>query len=83
MIPERKNMADKKKETKITMKLPKIQQANANQEEFYSVNFKNYIIKRGEPVEITEELAEAIENSVQANEVAITFAESVAVREPK
>ena len=69
-------MAEKK--NKVTVKLPRAKGQNAIQEEFYSVNFKNYIIKRGETVEIPEELAEVIENAEKAEEYAMKYAEEKA-----
>ncbi|MBR6538105.1 MAG: hypothetical protein IKT67_12990 [Lachnospiraceae bacterium] len=68
---------------KIRVKLPRANGHNANQDEFFSVNFKNYIIKRGEYVEIPEELAEVIENGEKAEDAAFEFAEKKALKEPK
>ena len=48
---------------RVTVRLPRLSGQNAIQEEFFSVNGKNYIIKRGETVEIPEILAEGIENN--------------------
>ena len=42
-----------KKETnakRVEVRLPRNKGQNANQDEFFSVNFKNYIIRRGETV---------------------------------
>jgi hypothetical protein len=68
---------------KVTVLLPRNPGQNANQDEFFSVNFKNYIIKRGERVEIPEELAEVIENAAKAEEYAMMYAEERKPREPK
>ena len=67
-------MADKKTKTqgKVTVRLPILKDPKAPKEEFYSVNGKNYIIKRGERVTIPEALAEVIEHSAQAEEAAYT-----------
>ena len=48
-------MAETTKQTtkkKVTVRLPRNPGQNARQEEFFSVNGKNYLIKRGETVEI-------------------------------
>ena len=74
---------NKEKSKTATVRLPKINKPNAPQEEFLSLNFKNYIIKRGEKVEVPAELAEVIENAQLAEDYAIDYAESVKVREPK
>lgn len=79
-------MADttKKKENnakRVQVRLPRAAGQNANQDEFFSVNFKNYIIKRGETVEIPEELAEVITNAEKAEEYAMRYAEDKALRE--
>lgn len=68
---------------KVTVKLPLNRGQNANQDEFFSVNFKNYIIKRGEVVEIPEALAEVIENADKADEYAMRYAEEVKMRSPQ
>lgn len=68
---------------KVTVLLPRNPGQNANQDEFFSVNFKNYIIKRGERVEIPEELAEVIENAAKAEEYAMQYAEERKPREAK
>ena len=68
---------------KVSVRLPRNPGQNANQDEFFSVNFKNYIIKRGERVEIPEELAEVIENAEKAEEYALKYAEERAPREAK
>lgn len=67
---------------KVEVRLRKINEPNAPQEEFYSVNFKNVIIKRGVPVVIGKEFKEAIDNSDLAQDEAITYAEANGLREP-
>lgn len=81
-------MADTTKQTKtdakrVEVRLPRNAGQNANQDEFFSVNFKNYIIKRGETVEIPEELAEVIRNAEKAEDYAMQYIEEKAVKEPK
>lgn len=75
-------MADTSKKTvdnastkgkRVTVRLPRLPGQNANQEEFFSVNGKNYIIKRGETVEIPEEVAEVIRNAEKAEEYAMNY----------
>lgn len=61
---------------RVTVRLPRLQGQNAIQEEFYSVNGKNYLIKRGETVEIPEEVAEVIRNAEMAEEYAMNYAEA-------
>lgn len=58
---------------RVTVRLPRLPGQNANQEEFFSVNGKNYIIKRGETVEIPEEVAEVIRNAEKAEEYAMNY----------
>ena len=78
-------MADTTKKTvdnatkgkRVTVKLPRLPGQNANQEEFFSVNGKNYIIKRGEDVEIPEEVAEVIRNAQKAEEYAMKYVEDL------
>ena len=81
-------MADTTKKAKdnakrVTVRLPRLGGANANQDEFMSVNFQNYIVKRGERVEIPEALANMIEDNEKAEDFAMKYAEDKALREPK
>jgi len=76
-----KTATSKKKMVKI--RLPRLEGQDAVQEEFYSVNFKNYIIKRGVEVEVPEEIAEVIKNAEKARDEALNFADEHKVREPK
>lgn len=62
---------------KVTVRLPRLSGQNANQEEFFSVNGKNYIIKRGETVEIPEEVAEVIRNGEKAEEYAMNYVDEL------
>ena len=67
-----------KTERKVTVKLPRLPGQNANQEEFFSVNGKNYMIKRGIEVEVPEALAEVIYNADKADEYAMRYVDSLA-----
>lgn len=62
---------------RVTVRLPRLQGQNALQEEFFSVNGKNYIIKRGETVEIPEEVAEVIRNAEKAEEYAMNYGDGL------
>ena len=68
---------------RVQVRLPRNNGQNANQDEFMSVNFKNYIIKRGETVEIPEALAEVITNAEKAEEYAMKYVDEKAFKEPK
>ena len=69
-MAENKSTNDAKK---ITIRLPRAQGKDAVQEEFFSINDKRYIIKRGTTVEIPPELAEVIENGEKAEEYALNY----------
>lgn len=78
MADTTKKTADNaKKETRVTVRLPKLAGQNAIQEEFFSVNGKNYLIKRGETVEIPVEVAEVIKNAEKAEEYAMNYVEGL------
>lgn len=62
---------------RVTVKLPRLPGQNAIQEEFFSVNGKNYIIKRGEEVEIPEAVAEVIRNAEKADEYAMRYVDGL------
>ena len=75
-------MADEIKEAtnnakRVEVRLPRNPGQNANQDEFFSVNGKNYIIKRGETVEIPEEVAEVIRNAEKAEEYAMHYVDNL------
>ena len=61
------------KSKKVLVTLPLNRGQNANQDEFFSVNGKNYIIRRGEEVEIPEEVAEVIRNAEMADAYAMRY----------
>lgn len=60
-------------EKKVVVRLPLLHGQNAVQEEFFSVNGKNYMVKRGEEVEIPEAVAEVIRNAEKAEEYAMKY----------
>ena len=68
---------------RVQVKLPRNEGVNANQDEFFSVNFKNYLIQRGQYVDVPPELKEVIDNGETAKDAAYRYAEEKAVREPK
>lgn len=62
---------------KVTVRLPRLGGKNAVQEEFFSVNGKNYIIKRGETVEIPPEVEEVIRNGEKAEDYALSYTDKL------
>lgn len=76
-MAETKSTNNATKGKKITVRLPRLSGQNAIQEEFFSVNGKNYIIKRGETVEVPEEVAEVIENAEKAEEYALQYVDKL------
>lgn len=73
----KKTVDNATKSKRVTARLPRLPGQNAVQEEFFSVNGKNYIIKRGETVEIPEEVAEVIRNAEKAEEYAINYVDGL------
>ena len=69
--------ATKKDERRVTVRLPRNPGQNALQEEFFSVNGKNYIIKRGETVEIPYCVAKLIEDNEKAEDYALQYIEEL------
>lgn len=65
------------KSKRVTVTLPRLYGQNAIQEEFFSVNGKNYIIERGKEVEVPEEVAEVIRNADKAKEYAMNYVDSL------
>ena len=62
---------------RVTVRLPRAKGRNAVQEEFFSVNGKNYIIKRGETIDIPEEVAGVIRNGEKAEEYALDYVDNL------
>lgn len=77
MAETTKNANNATKDKRVTVRLPRLSGQNALQEEFFSVNGRNYIIKRGETVEIPEEVAEVIENGQKAEEYALNYVDGL------
>ena len=76
-MAESTKKTDNAKTTRIAVTLPRNRGQNANQQEFFSVNFKNYIIERGEEVEIPEALANSIKDSQHAEEYAMKYVDNM------
>lgn len=74
--------AEKKTATVILPRDPRKTGNDADQEVF-SVNFKNYIIKTDEPVEVPAEVAEVINNVAEARRKARIFAKEKAFKGSK
>lgn len=77
MAETNKNIANNAKSKKVTVKLPRLAGQNAIQDEFYSVNGRNYMVKRGEEVEIPEEVAEVIRNAEKAEDYAMNYVDNL------
>ena len=77
IMAETTKKANDNAKKRIEVRLPLNKGQNAVQEEFFSVNFKNYLIKRGETVEIPEEVAEVIRNGEMAEEYAMHYADNL------
>lgn len=65
------------KSQRVVVRLPRNKGTNAVQEEFYSVNGVNYLIKRGEDVEIPVEVAEVIRNAEKDEDYAMRYVDSL------
>ena len=76
-MAETTKKANDNAEKRVEVRLPRNLGQNANQDEFFSVNGKNYIIKRGETVVIPEEVAEVIRNSEKAEEYALRYVDGL------
>lgn len=79
-------MAETKKTTDTSEKKVKIflrrnPDRNAPQEEFYSYNFRNFLIKRGVEVEVPEGLAQLIMDNEEAANRAYEYSQEKALKE--
>lgn len=75
-------MAGKTKEEIVEVMLPLLQDPNAPQQEFYSVNGKNYILQRGVTLKVPKSLYEVIRNGQEQEMKAYRFAQDRKVKEP-
>ena len=72
-----------KNEEKITIILPLSEDPNAPKDEYFSLNFKGYRIKKGIPVAVPKALAEVIMEAERGKNAAIQYASEKALKEPK
>lgn len=77
MAETKKNTTASAETKRVQVRLPRLNGQNAIQEEFFSVNGKNYIIKRGEYVDVPEEVAEVIRNTEKAEEYAMRYVDDL------
>jgi len=64
------------------VRLPRKKGKNAVQQEFFSVNGRNYLVECGKTVEVPAEVAEVIRRSEEAEDYAMQYAEEQGLREP-
>lgn len=81
MAETTKNTNNATKGERVTVRLPRLPGQNAIQEEFFSINGKNYRIKRGETVEIPIALAALIEENEKAEEYALQYIDGLSQKE--
>lgn len=67
---------NKATDDRVAIRLPRNKEQGATQDEFYSVNFKNYIIKRGETVLVPKGVAVLIEQNRKAEDAAFEYVEA-------
>ena len=77
MAETKSNTKNNTESKRVQVRLPRLSGQNAIQEEFYSVNGRNCIIKRGETVDIPEEVAEVIRNAEKAEEYAMKYVDGL------
>ncbi len=82
------NTNENKEETakaKVKVMLPSdpFVHGNGNEQEFFSVNGHNILVKTDEIVEVDQKFAEVINNKAKARREAKAFAKKMAVREPE
>lgn len=80
-------MADTKKATTqkeetVRFRLKRNPDPRASQTEFYSHNFKNYLVKRGEWVELPKVIYDMIMEQEEAEDYAADYANEHSLREP-
>ena len=83
MAETTKKVTSAETKKRVTVRLPRNKGQNANQDEFFSANFQNYIIQRGEDVEIPEVLANIIRDNEKAEEYAMRYADEIAFKDAK
>lgn len=71
------------KKPRVTVRLPRLAGQNAIQEEWFAVNGRPCQVKRGETVEIREEIAEVIRNNEKAEDYAMNYIDSLKKGNPE
>ncbi len=79
-----KTAENKEVTAKVKVMLPSdpFVHGNGNEQEFFSVNGHNILVKTDEIVEVDPKFAEVINNKAKARRQAKAFAKKMAVREP-
>lgn len=67
---------------KVDFTVPRNMYDPKEKDMYVSVNFRNYILKRGATVKIPRPLVEAIKNSLEAEEKALDFAVETEYKDP-
>lgn len=75
-------MAAKKNEEMVVKTLPLLDDPNASQVEYFSLNFKGYTIERGVPVRIPKALADIIDASEEERRKGLAYTLKMALKEP-
>jgi hypothetical protein len=73
----KKNDNATKTTKRVTVRIPKLQGQNAIQEEWFAVNGRPCQVRRGETVEIREEIAEVIRNNEKASDYAMDYIDNL------
>lgn len=71
-----------KKDERVVITLPLLEDPNAPQTEYFALNFVGYTIERGVPVSIPKALYEIIKNSEKEKGRALAYARKMALQEP-
>ena len=69
------------KEKTATVCLARANGRYAVQADFFSINGRNYLLKRGEKTEVPEEVAEVIINGERAEEYALNYVDNLSKTE--
>lgn len=70
------------KEKLVPVTLPFLDDADSPQQEFVSLNFKNYIIKRGETVMVPPEIKDMLDASEKSKQEARKAAMKLGYKDP-
>lgn len=82
MAEVKKTKVENAEEGRVELLIPRIPKQNADQNVFFRINDKTYLIERGKTVMVPKEVKEHWDARMAAEAYAMEYADSMAPKEP-